>query len=295
MSCGDDTSLVVAPSHDVGLGICDLCSYALRHVWKRELGEIIGAKTPRLVSNYVLVPRLPEGRSVLDIAAYKFLTVQHDDRYVLPSFEFSSGWQVAQRLESQYGVAAWESTLREIYLGYSATGEMANVLLAWAWGQRPEGLRPEGKAHTWTTFAELLAKPTPEAGFYLGVKAAFEALLWQREKVAGAEPDDIEPVSLFLSEPAVLCLSDHESPKMIELYRSILTPEEAEVVRVVQGDRRDRERLASEKPISSQDDSFAPASDDVGESDEGEDEALDDKVSKRNPASVPPGYARAPR
>ena len=40
------------------LGVCDLCSYALRHAWKRELGELVTATSPKIVTTYALFARL---------------------------------------------------------------------------------------------------------------------------------------------------------------------------------------------------------------------------------------------
>lgn len=299
--CGhDDTVVVVAPSVETKaagtsiMGVCDLCSYALRHVWKRELGEIVSSTSPRTVGTRVLIPRLPEGKSELDVSAYELAVLPAkdlgDDRWSLPHIEFQPISRVVEKLAASVGIVTWESTLREVYLGYSGTGDYTNVLIAWAWGQVP-GLKRKGVE--WKTFAELLAKPTPEAGFYLGVKAAFETLLWRREvSEEGGELGMSCPVSVVLGEGAVRCLGEGEDLKMVELFRASLTPSEAEVVRLVMEARRSE----SSKTEAAGKQGKTKEQDETGEF-QGDLEVDDGEAGEpsRDLASIPPGYARAPR
>jgi hypothetical protein len=299
--CGhEDTVVVVAPPVEYKatgpsfMGVCDLCSYALRHVWKRELGEIVAATSPRTVGTRVLIPRLSEGKSELDVSAYELAVLpasdHGDDRWMLPHIEFQPISRVVEKLAASVGIVTWESTLREVYLGYSGTGDYTNVLIAWAWGQLP-GLKRKGVE--WKTFAELLSKPTQEAGFYLGVKAAFETLLWRREvSEEGGELGMSCPVSVVLGEGAVRCLGEGEDPKMVELFRASLTPSEAEVVRLVMEARRSE----SSKTEASGKQGKTKAPDETGEF-QGDLEVDDGDAGEpsRDLASIPPGYARAPR
>jgi hypothetical protein len=274
------------------MGVCDLCSYALRHAWKRELGEIVAATSPRLVSTRILVPRLPEGKNELDVSAYELAvrpaSSSGEDRWELPSFALQPASRVVDGLAT-IGIATWEATLREVYLGYSGTGDFTSVFLAWAWGQAPGQKRKV----EWKTFAELLSRPTPEAGFYLGVKAAFEALLWRREVAEdGGELAVTYPMSVVLGEGAVRCLGEDDDPKMVELFRASLTPAEAEVVRLVQEARRNEaDKIAHSGKYGKgdvQDETSQPQDNmEVDDGDAGD-------VS-RDPASIPPGYARTPR
>ena len=286
-------------------GVCDLCSYALRHAWKRELGEVVGATSPKVVSTYVLVPRLPEGKNELDVAAYEFLVVapsvkdESGLRWRLPSCEFSDSREVLKQLNERLGIVTWDVTLREIYLGYSGTGEFANVQLAWAWGALP-GKKRHMTGGVWKNFASLLSIPILEAGFYLGIKAAFEALLWQRE-VAGAvgTTEDPNPVAIVLGEGAVRCLDEAEDPKMVELFLPSLTPAESEVLRLVQESRASKAALAREQEArlqaESQNSPGSPGNE--TEPDEGDSEVGGPLLNAPGiiDPRVPPGYARSPR
>jgi hypothetical protein len=291
--CGE-VSKVIASVATMVVGVCDLCSYALRHAWKRELGEIVASSSPKVVSTYVLFARLPEGRNELDVSSYELLVRQApaygEDRFVLPSCEFLPPTKIAKQMGSVLGVVTWDATMREIYLGYSGAGEFSNVLLAWSWGAVP-GQKPRG---TWTTFGELLSKPTPEAGFNLGVKAAFETLLWRREAQAAQEPtEDLFPVSVVLGEGAVRCLGENEDPKMLEIFRASLSSGEAEVVRLVEAARREAEAAkleATGKYGKSGEPTESGEATPNFEVDDG-----DAEEPNRNPASIPPGYARRPR
>jgi hypothetical protein len=295
--CSEDKALIVpskrvwspgkGPKRTRYLGVCDLCSYALRHAWKRELGEIVCATTPRTMRTYLLVPRLPEGRSELDVSAYEFLVdpLRPEGRVAdprvadprvadsLPYLDFCTATEMVAKLSDLLKIVTWPATLREVYLGYAGTGDFASVMLAWAWGDVP-GARRQQK---FASFAELLSRPTPDAGFYLGVKAAFEALLWRHE--VGAEMDDASlRLCVHLGEGAVRVLEDESSP-MTAMFRANLDPSELEVVRLVEESRKFEAETA---PLNENEMSDGGSQQEV-ETDETPDE------------SVPPGYARTHR
>ena len=193
-SRGQTVGCVVSEEKALKLGVCDVCSYALRHFWQRAQGERIAAVSPRLVRTYALVPRLPEGRLPEDVSAYEFLV---DSQGALPYLEFGkSSDDLVSLLAERYGVRAWAETLRSCYLGYAGSADFSEVLMPWAWGKVVGG--GQIRACRFASFAALLADPTPDAGFYLGVKAAFEALLWKRE----VGPGEGAPHT-YLREPAM--------------------------------------------------------------------------------------------
>ena len=95
---------------------------------------------------------------------------------------FATPQRICTWLKDTFGVVTWEPLLRQCYLGYAASGDFSEVLLAGAWGKDLRSGAPGTASRArFATFGELLARPTPDAGFYLGVKAAFEGLLWRRE------------------------------------------------------------------------------------------------------------------
>lgn len=226
------------------LGVCDVCAYALGHAWKKVRGERVSEVSPYVARTYVLVPRLPEGKSEQDVSAYEFLVGEDGG---LPSVEFLkcrdpkalSSWLVRQ-----YGVATWVETVRRCYLGYSGSAEFSEVVLAWAWG-RPL-LSMGHHVYKFASFGTLLARPTPDAGFYLGVKAAFEGLLWRSEAVPEGNR-----LSVCLRESAMRYLRYHlagdddrsalllsgEDESMVDLCRGVMTPEELEVAAVLDRSR----------------------------------------------------------
>ena len=295
LGCGEAGQKVVVSREPIvaTLGVCDLCSYAIRHAWKRELGEVVAATSPKTVATYILLARLPEGRSELDVSAYEFLVrsapLYGQDRVVLPSCEFMPFGRLSKHMEGAWGVMVWEPVMREIYLGYSGTGEFSSVVLAGAWGAVP-GQKIIGERKT---YAELLSQPTPDAGFHLGVKSAFESLLWSKETAGeDAALDYRTSASIMLGEGAVRCLGENEDLKMIEAFKSMLTPAEAEVVRLVKEWRREekealREREAEHLKVAAGKSEESPQ--DVDASFE---EAAE---TSQDLKSIPPGYARAPR
>ena len=226
------SSLALAGVRDAGVcdaGVCDVCSYALRHAWQREQGERIAALSPRLARTYVLLPRLREGRLAEDVSAYEFLASPEGG---LPYAELArSPRDLVLHLARHYGVATWAETMRSCYLGYSGSSDFSEVVLPWAWGKQV-GF---GKLRGFVDFQTLLARPTPDAGFYLGVKAAFEAILWRRE----VGPEEGAPYT-YMREPAVRYLahqlktSSGEAPEddasMIEVFHGAMSQGELDVV-----------------------------------------------------------------
>lgn len=229
------------------VGVCDVCSYALRHAWQRAQGERIAAVSPHLVRTYVLVPRLPKDREPVDVSAYEFLV---DGNGGLPYVEFPTEKgprSLGDTLLRQYTVATWRETMRPCYLGYSGSADFSEVLLAWAWGKSlAPAHQSQGSLSKFATFATLLGKPTPDAGFYLGVKAAFESLLWKHE----VDPES-NLLSVVMREPAMRYLrfkqkelgqlgpsdvsnSDMDDSSMIDLCRAAMTTDEKAVVSLLE-------------------------------------------------------------
>jgi len=202
----------------------------------------VRATSPRVARTYVLVSRLPPGKVEADIGAYEFLV---DADGALPHLNHVAPWHVLVWLRDTHGCVTWEPLLRQCYLGYAASGDFSEVLLVRAWGRRPGDRRKM----RFVPFGELLARPTPDAGFYLGVKAAFEGLLWRLEEQVREVPPD---ASLFtvMREPAMRYLEaqlagqpEEEDASMVEMYRATMTADELEVARLV-GE-------ASKKPAAS--------------------------------------------
>ena len=236
--CGDVTR-VMAPSRRPVLstshyiGVCDPCAYVLGHAWRRELGQLVRATSPRVARTYVLVARLPLGKVETDIGAYELL-VEADGG--LPHHDSAAPRRLCAWLADAHGCVTWEPLFRQCYLGYAASGDFSEVLLARAWGRAPGDRRKM----RFVPFGELLAKPTPDAGFYLGVKAAFEGLLWRVEaQTREVQPDDASLFTL-MREPAMRYLEarlaeqpDEVDASMLEMYRTAMTADELEVARVV--------------------------------------------------------------
>ena len=214
-------------------GVCDSCSYTLARFWRRARGERVEAVTPRVIRTYALVPRLKKGRAEEDLSGYDFL-VDEDGR--LPSLDGSAvdrdrlaGW-----LADAHGVVTWPATTRPCYLGYDASADMSEVVLVWAWGKIPLE-----RGQRFASLDDLLAEATPEAGFYLGVKQAFEAMLARRE----LSPGDFH-TCLVLRQPAVRYLATRgycpgggedvdDDADMLEIYRAAMSADELEVARLL--------------------------------------------------------------
>lgn len=166
-------------------GICNECSYSLRNTWMGERNELIRASSPRIELTYTLIPSLLPEHSDIDITSYEFAV---DSTGNVPSTDF---WDDARRdtkilewLDKMYGIVSWKPMLKRCYLGFNPSGLFSEVLLVRAWGRSYK--HPVEVSHV--PFTRLLNQVAPEAGFYLGVKSAFEALLWRREAVpAGNE------------------------------------------------------------------------------------------------------------
>ena len=114
----------------------------------------------------------------------------------------------------------------------------------WAWGKVPGIGR---RRQVFGTFADLFHDPTADAGFYLGVKAAFESLLWRVEATEGNR------LCVVMREAALRYLEcklpgalgsdgedddgddgDDEDPTMVEVYHAAASPEELNVVNLLQ-------------------------------------------------------------
>jgi len=233
--CLDEAERVIKPTTSPEdrpvSGVCDVCSYALAREWRRARGEKIGASSPVLVRTYVLVPVLQAGRPEEDLGSYSFLAGE-DGR--LPYLDFAKAHNLSVYLEREHGILTWNETLRSCYVGYDADADLSEVLLAWAWGKIPVA-----KKQIFVTLNHLLSIPAPDAGFHLGVKAAFEGLLARRE----LDPEGSR-VCVRLREPAVRYLraqnyctdkspaevaAENEEHDMIELYHSAMSSEELHV------------------------------------------------------------------
>ena len=225
---------------DGGLGVCDLCSYALRHAWQKQRGELVAAASPALVRTYALVPRLPAGRVEEDVSAYEFVV---DSEGSLPYAEWLKSDEDLTRWLATLGVVTWPETVRPAYLGYAGSADFSETKLAWSWG-KALGFK---SGYKFASFAELLATPTPDAGFYLGIKAAFESLLWRRE----VAPEG-NKLCVFMREPAMRYLRSLEvSPNeetddeaMVEVCHQAMSADElevAEILKEARGKRRDAE------------------------------------------------------
>jgi hypothetical protein len=155
----------------------------------------------------------------------------------------------------KYGVQTWDETTRPCYLGYDGAAELSEARLAWAWGRDLVALGEEYDGELvskggqkFASFSDLLSKTTVAAGFYLGIKQAFEGLLARRE----LDPDNYK-LCTVLREGAMrylraqhYCLvgsvaeaaleaSPREAPEhdVVEFYHSSLSSEELHVVSVL--------------------------------------------------------------
>ena len=277
------------------VGTCDVCAYALGHAWKRARGERVAAVVPYLARTYVLLPRLRAGRSAQDVSAYEFLAGEGGGLPSIPFLRKKDPGALAGWLEEQYGVVTWSEVTKTCYLGYSGDAEFSEVVFARAWGRT---LDSRGASLALASFASLLSEPTPDAGFYLGVKAAFEGLLWRAE----VAPEGNSPC-VFMREPAVRYLRYQladdaeraalcEDEAMVSACQSVMSPEELEVaacfVRAREAaDDRSRAAVAREEArIEERGVAF------VGEDDEDEDQSADEGGED---GQVGEGFVRARR
>jgi hypothetical protein len=310
--CRKTESIIHATDHDVllyglgALGVCDVCSFALGHAWNRSMGRQIVPVTPRFARTYVLVPKLPEGRPAEDVSSYQFLV--GSDGF-LPWFErVNAEGMICSSLEREYGCKTWPETLKRCYLGFASGGDFSEVLVAWAWGK---SLDVKTAPRGWKTFSELLATPTPEAGFHLGIASGFESLLWRKE----AQPDGND-LCVYLSARTLKYLryqerqekedaqadvkvrddldDDDDDQLTIEFYKSSMSLAELSVVALLDDARRQRAeeaKRAEEEALAKagSEDGLSVDGRDVGEV--GEDEE-DDGARSTRAAIIPPGFAR---
>jgi len=284
-----ETELVIPwQSSDGGLGVCDLCSYALRHTWRKLRGELVAAKTPTMVRTYALVPRLRSGRAEADVSGYEFIV---DKEGRLPYAEWAKGDDELCAWLGNLGVATWPETVRPCYLGYAGSADFAEARLVWAWGKRPHDVVPATAWPKFASFAELLGTPTPDAGFYLGVKAAFEGLLWRREVAPEANK-----LCVFLREPAMRYLrslepeAEIDDEAMVEVCHSAMNEDELEVAELLE-QARSEQRVEEEREAAAQLEVEKKAEDKA----DGEEDSANDDVSEGfgfarvRSAIIPPG------
>ena len=305
MFCSSPVNRIVRPGETLDdaekpqpsppMGVCDVCSFALGHAWNRAMGRHVVATTPRFARTYVLVPRLPDKRPAVDISSYQFLVTADGS---LPWFESGARWDMLPALlEREYGCKTWTETMRRCYLGFASGGDFSEVVLAWAWGR---SLVVKDGTRSWKTFAELLATPSPEAGFHLGIMSGFESLMWRKE----AQSDSGE---LCISLPTrtmkyiwhyekqeLKSLEDTEAEggedqddnddeddaATLDFYRSSMSPAELTVVSLLDEARKQREEEAQEAEdakTSEEEHGFATP---------------DDEPPDARPAIIPPGFAR---
>lgn len=277
-------------------GVCDVCAFALGHVWNKAMGRLMPATTPRFARTYVLVPKLIDKRPAVDISSYQFL-VNPDGS--LPWFERGTGLgMVPELLEREYGCKTWLETMKRCYLGFASGGEFSEVVVAWAWGR---SLDVKDVQRSWKTFAELLAMPSPEAGFHLGIMSGFESLLWRKEVQPDAGElcvylptrtmkylryyEQQEAKSLEATE-AESCEGDQDDedddddPATLDFYKSSMSPAELAVVSLLEEARKQREEESSK----------------VEDASDLEDEhgfaTPEDESPNTRDAIIPPGFAR---
>jgi hypothetical protein len=275
--CGETERIVSWPTSDGGLGVCDLCAYALRHTWQKLRGELPRATTPALVRTYALVPRLKAGRSEADVSGYEFAVIE---TVGLPYVEWLKKDEDLCTWLSLLGIQAWPETLQSCYLGYAGSADFSEVRLVWAWGKAlgaQRGLK-------FASFAELLALTTPDAGFHLGIKAAFESLLWRRE----VAPDG-NKLCVFLREPAMRYLRSLTAPgeddeAMVDVCRQAMSDEEREVVELLEAAQGKRAEVAEREREDAKKD--PKADEEASESDEG---SLEDGFARPTAKVIPPG------
>jgi hypothetical protein len=297
-------------------GICNDCSYSLRNVWMTERNELIRASSPRIVLTYLLVPSMLVEHSDVDIAAYEFLT---DSTGNVPNIDFYDDERKISKilpwLEKTYGIVTWPVKIKRCYLGFNPMGLFSEVLLVRAWGKSYKHVVETQQVG----FLRLLNQVAPEAGFYLGVKSAFEALLWRREAVpAGNE------LCVVMREAAMRYIAYKSQQEKVpdatslDLCYGLMSPLEKEIARDVLIDmakatvttvvpshevirpeaaREEAARVAAAaRSINFDDDVPGDADEDAGEFEPG-DEAEDDNrpAVTVDARSVAPGFARKPR
>jgi len=291
------TTLTIAPSASE-VGICDVCSYALRHAWQRSQGERIAALVPKVARTYVLVPRLPKGRVETDLSAYEFLTDLDGN---LPYMEWAAkegSRTVPEWLESAVGITTWQATLRSCYLGYSGSADFSEVVLAWAWGKSLVSRRSTQDRFRFTKFALLLGVPTPDAGFYLGIKVAFEALLWRLEMQPDANKMCVVMRELAMNylrtKNLVPCSSssDDEDPaSMSDAFRASMTTDELTVASFLVKSVDEARRAKAILPAT-----MAQEAVENGDGQEqGEEDGAEDLQPEDDKTEIPAGFARPPR
>jgi hypothetical protein len=242
-----------------------------------------------LVRTYALVPKLRPGRSEADISGYEFLV---DEQGRLPYAEWVKKDEELCAWLGTFGLVTWSETVRPCYLGYAGSADFAEVKLVWAWGKRIQ----DGKGVKFASFAELLAAPTPDAGFYLGAKAAFEGLLWRREVAPEANK-----LCVFLREPAMRYLRSLEAEEgaaaddeaMVEVCHSAMNEDELEVVELLEQARTERretaEREAAAKERAEEKAAAAAGNGDNESGEGGEQGELLEGFARARGTIVPPG------
>lgn len=275
-------------------GVCDLCSYAFHHAWQQAQGERLVAVSPRLVRTYALVPRLMKNRSESDVSGYEFLVGETGK---LPSADFLNK-DLPVWLGEACDVATWNETTRRCYLGYDGRADFSEVVLAWAWGKK---LTRQSKLR-FAGFSELLAVPSADAGFYLGVKVAFESLLWRAEAVEGNR------LCVPMREVAMRYLAakqgeeqdDDFDPAMVHVYRTAMSTDEIAVAGILADAEDEKKVLEAEAPSSvvstaAREKEILSEDEVTVEEDDDEDLAAaetDTVKSSPPPEAIAPGFAR---
>jgi hypothetical protein len=284
--CGETERIISWPTSDGGLGVCDLCTYALRHAWQKLRGELPRATTPSLVRTYALVPRLRAGRSEEDVSGYEFAVLENGD---LPYAEWLKTDDALCSWLGRLNIQAWPETLRPCYLGYAGSADFSEVKLVWAWGKSLGSLVvSQLSSYKFTSFAELLALPTPDAGFYLGVKAAFESLLWRRE----VAPEGNE-LCVFLREPAMRYLrsldgvSGEDDEAMVDVCHRAMSAEELEVAEILEEAKGKRAELAVREAEEAK--KVVVRADESKTSGDNDDDDLAEGFARKPGQVIPPG------
>ena len=300
--CCQQTTPIITPSASE-VGVCDVCSYALRHAWQLAQGERIAALVPKVVRTYVLIPRLPKGRVETDLSAYEFLT---DLEGNLPYMEWvmkEGSRTVPEWLETAFGITTWQVTLRSCYLGYSGSADFSEVVLAWAWGKSLVSRRSTQDRFRFAKFTELLGAPTPDAGFYLGIKVAFEALLWRLEM----QPDT-NKLCVVMRELAMNYLrtknlvpsssssDDEDLASMSDAFRASMNTDELTVATfLVKSDEEARQAKAKTILSASTPHEVDVSLQDIGDDEQGEEDGAEGLRPDGDETDIPEGFARPPR
>jgi hypothetical protein len=245
LMCGKEREVIdvnVRRTVDIGIGICDACSYALREAWNDFKRLRIPALDSNIATTYVVIPRLIPSRSELDISGYEFVVAGGG----WPSTSFLSRQDLVKWLRDTFKVITWPGRILRIYAGFDEHARFAEVVLLTIWGS--DYAKTKEVDLKWSSFDALLTPATVKGAFMIGAKAGFEGFLLQRELAPSATRECI-----VLGEPAVRYLTvkrglDKDpvwsSGKMLDAYFEAMPEKE----RLVVGQLLSSESIESSPP-----------------------------------------------